>query len=221
MACDAPIYRTPGAGRLPRYCSAACRNRARYWTGLDSGKIKLKGPPPKAVRSASAATAARVRWGAIPEAERSAHAANLARARWGDHVPTARPTKQLRACPFCGNEVLMASNQRTCGDVACRRARNAERMREGGWMKARRAQEFTSRVELFTREQVYERDRWVCGICGGDVNSTLSHPDPMSASLDHKIPLSSGGSHTLDNVQCAHLTCNIAKGNRERARRTA
>ena len=36
----------------------------------------------------------------------------------------------------------------------------------------------------------------------------------MSASLDHIVPLSQGGTHTLGNVQLAHLVCNERKHDR-------
>jgi 5-methylcytosine-specific restriction endonuclease McrA len=36
----------------------------------------------------------------------------------------------------------------------------------------------------------------------------------MRASVDHIVPLSLGGPHTLDNAQLAHLRCNAIKGNR-------
>ena len=59
---------------------------------------------------------------------------------------------------------------------------------------------------------VYERDGWVCGICGDSVDKSLKWPDPMSPSLDHIQPLSKGGHHVLSNVQLAHLECNVRKG---------
>jgi 5-methylcytosine-specific restriction endonuclease McrA len=65
--------------------------------------------------------------------------------------------------------------------------------------------------ERFEPVEVFTRDGWVCGICGGGVDPDLAWPDPMSASVDHKVPLSKGGSHTLGNAQCAHLSCNIKK----------
>ena len=68
-------------------------------------------------------------------------------------------------------------------------------------------------VEKFLNVDVFERDDWLCGLCGEPVDKDLSWPDPMSASLDHIIPLSRGGAHTLDNVQLAHLVCNIRKNN--------
>lgn len=63
--------------------------------------------------------------------------------------------------------------------------------------------------EKFTREAVFERDGWVCGICGDPVSPTAT--GPMKVSLDHIIPMSKGGGHTWDNVQCAHLRCNSIK----------
>jgi len=36
----------------------------------------------------------------------------------------------------------------------------------------------------------------------------------MSVSLDHIVPVSLGGMHSMANVQCAHLFCNLSKNNR-------
>jgi 5-methylcytosine-specific restriction endonuclease McrA len=36
----------------------------------------------------------------------------------------------------------------------------------------------------------------------------------MMASPDHIIPISLGGKHSYENLQCSHLKCNLAKGNR-------
>lgn len=69
-------------------------------------------------------------------------------------------------------------------------------------------------VEPIIARDIFDRDEWLCHLCGEDVDPDLSHPDPLSASLDHIVPLSLGGSHTEDNVACAHLRCNLSKGNR-------
>jgi 5-methylcytosine-specific restriction endonuclease McrA len=61
---------------------------------------------------------------------------------------------------------------------------------------------------------VFERDEWHCQICRSEVDPALAFPHPQSASLDHKVPITKGGSHTYANVQLAHLACNQAKGNR-------
>lgn len=76
----------------------------------------------------------------------------------------------------------------------------------------RRARQRDAWVEDVSRVEIFERDNWTCGICKGRVDPTLQHPDPMSASLDHIIPISRGGEHSRANTQCAHLTCNVRKG---------
>lgn len=53
-----------------------------------------------------------------------------------------------------------------------------------------------------------------CGICGSSIDRSLRHPDPMSPSIDHIVPLSKGGRHSQDNLQWAHLRCNLSKGAR-------
>lgn len=68
--------------------------------------------------------------------------------------------------------------------------------------------------ELIIARDIYERDGWVCGLCGEPVDSERVYPDPLSASLDHVQPISLGGAHSSTNVQCAHLVCNLVKGNR-------
>ena len=64
---------------------------------------------------------------------------------------------------------------------------------------------------------IYERDSWTCGLCGDGIDPDTAWPDPLSASLDHILPLSKGGHHVPENVQAAHLSCNVRKGNRVEA----
>lgn len=65
-----------------------------------------------------------------------------------------------------------------------------------------------------SRPRIYERDGWMCQLCGEPVDPALIFPDRLSATLDHIVPLSLGGTHDPSNVQLAHLGCNSAKGNR-------
>ena len=78
----------------------------------------------------------------------------------------------------------------------------------------RRARKAGATVESFRSEEIYERDGWVCQLCDGRVDRSLAWPEPMSASLDHIVPLSKGGAHSRANVQCSHLDCNVRKGAR-------
>ena len=76
----------------------------------------------------------------------------------------------------------------------------------------RRARRFGgAMIDIFTNEEIFERDNWICGICGKEVDKDLKYPGRMCASLDHILPLSRGGNHTRDNVQLAHMKCNQIK----------
>lgn len=54
------------------------------------------------------------------------------------------------------------------------------------------------------RKEVFERDGYACVYCGSQ----------LSLSLDHVIPQSRGGAHTLDNLVTACRRCNSSKGAR-------
>lgn len=62
------------------------------------------------------------------------------------------------------------------------------------------------------RLAIYERDAWMCWICGiltdrdGDPNADLS------PSLDHFLARARGGTHADENLRCAHRLCNAKRG---------
>lgn len=64
------------------------------------------------------------------------------------------------------------------------------------------------------RKRIFSDSGWTCGICTEPIDPSLAWPHPGSASLDHVVPLSRGGTHTSENCQPAHLRCNIHKGAR-------
>jgi 5-methylcytosine-specific restriction endonuclease McrA len=77
--------------------------------------------------------------------------------------------------------------------------------------QTRRARKLSAFVEDVDPQVVFERDSWTCHICGEAISTDLSHPDPMSASLDHIIPLAKGGEHSYANSGTSHLRCNQRK----------
>lgn len=64
---------------------------------------------------------------------------------------------------------------------------------------------------------IFERDNWTCGLCSEPIDRETFYPDLMSKSIDHVIPLVAGGTDAPDNVQAAHLLCNLRKGARVKA----
>lgn len=69
--------------------------------------------------------------------------------------------------------------------------------------------------ETFTPLDVHARDGWKCQLCCLPIDPEVAWPDPMSASVDHIVPLARGGLHAMSNVQSAHLGCNCRKGDRQ------
>jgi len=92
------------------------------------------------------------------------------------------------------------------------RSKELKRISASTSAHARRVRLESATIERFDPFEIYERDGWVCGLCGVPVPPELNWPDPMSASLDHIMPLSAGGDHSRANAQLAHWICNVRKG---------
>jgi hypothetical protein len=153
--------------------------------------------------------------------------------RTGKHPRALICKVSFPSCLTCG--VIFAARaggqravRATCSDACFRRWRAAlEVIRHanlsGEQLAAHRARRSARRavtqgalvVETFAPTEVFQRDNWLCGLCGEPVDQTLKYPDPMSASLDHVIPISLGGEHSRANTRCSHLICNIRRGNRD------
>lgn len=75
----------------------------------------------------------------------------------------------------------------------------------------RRALKKVTIIEKFRAETVFERDGYICQHCGCKTRMDVHHTDPRYPNLDHIIPLSAGGTHTLKNTQCLCAGCNNKK----------
>lgn len=58
---------------------------------------------------------------------------------------------------------------------------------------------------------MFERDGWLCRICGDPVNRAAKVPELDAPVVDHRVPLAAGGAHAPENWQTAHFYCNSAK----------
>lgn len=124
-------------------------------------------------------------------------------------------------CEICGEEFhprITQPDQRTCGREKCQQRLDTVNKTVTGKRRdvnaRRRAIIAGTNADSIDVMAVFERDAWICQICGHAVDSLLPHPHPFSKSLDHIVPLAAGGGHTWGNVQLAHLSCNIRKGDR-------
>lgn len=212
--------RKQGHGGLARkWCSGACRTRTLHPERRDAGLIYF----PRCFASARNceccdelfiarratsracgqncqkaihAARQRARYAADPDRERSRM--RETRAAWSEEE---REREAARAREW--NRKVGYTDSKRRGD------------------QRRRAAKLGAVTERFDAREVYERDGWRCGICSRRVKPALVWPHPMSASLDHIVPLSRHGDHTRANTRLAHLRCNIRRSNRGDAEQLA
>ena len=129
----------------------------------------------------------------------------------GGRTKATKPRERIQKdCEICGTQFEYryfggANFPKYC--EVCKTRIEADRTRRRRWVTKYAA------LEKIIDLHIYERDNWMCQICGEHVNEHIRWPDPMSSSLDHVVPISKGGEHIENNVQLAHLGCNSRKWN--------
>lgn len=66
-------------------------------------------------------------------------------------------------------------------------------------------------VEEVSYDEVYKRDKGICMICGLPVVQDKFADNNWSGTIDHIVPLSMKGEHSMRNCQLAHRVCNSLK----------
>lgn len=75
----------------------------------------------------------------------------------------------------------------------------------------RRAIVHRNGFEEYNVADIFKRDKFICQICHKKVSKKQKWPHPLSASIDHIVPVSSGGPDAPHNIQTTHLRCNLVK----------
>ena len=71
------------------------------------------------------------------------------------------------------------------------------------------------RTAFEKNRQIILATQEICGICGQPVGRDFKNPHPLSATVDHIIPVAKGGHPSdLANLQLAHRWCNRWKSDR-------
>jgi len=125
-----------------------------------------------------------------------------------------------KVCQSCGERYETSQpHQLTCTKkCASRRTRQTQRQRHGRQDTHRkRARRYGCEYEPVSRTKVFERDGYVCQICGEATSSKYSFDDPWSPTVDHIVPMSKQGAHSYENIQCAHAFCNSVKNDKSDA----
>lgn len=226
-ACPAPYGPRPGApsrertcehcgatyqarwlNKPQRFCTPACRTRASRRTPL-SRPCKRCGTEfaidaKNSRRTYCSATCA-------VEASRKARSCRI----------------YIVDCGECGRPFVARPQHKKMCSAECRKARQARRYHDNPKYRndiiasnhARRANKLGLGDHRITLAYLIERDKGRCQMPVCQFRSRkvaalgAGKRNPRGPSIDHIIPLSRGGTHTLDNVQLAHLKCNRVKHN--------
>ena len=161
--------------------------------------------------------------------------------RTGDaNAPLKNPWTTEWVCVVCGADVPKGSGRRKCCSDNCQAI---DSRHKGNVPKVADCALCGDEIDLFARNyngrkkrtdtrlcdkcgrvnayawsrhlpDLLARDNHTCGICSQHIDTTLKYPNPMSATVDHILPRSLGGTNDVDNLQPSHALCNSTKQDR-------
>ena len=119
--------------------------------------------------------------------------------------------KKPKKCEYCGKEYhSQYLNAKYCSKRCKRKATG----KDNASIRKRCKKYGVYYDPTVTRKRVLERDNYTCQICGKICNpddTTWGTFGPDFPTIDHVIPLAKGGTHTIENTQCACAMCNSYK----------
>jgi 5-methylcytosine-specific restriction endonuclease McrA len=219
LVCATPIERgRRKGGPLPTYCSTACKNRSRQERDRENGVTETRKlqAREKAERHRAQRPVRPCPYCSDPMAGNrrkqcgKTECVKRAKAdRMREYMRTRRADPEIAAKHLEYDRKAQQKRLETVGHWRTVYPEHAARLDA-----QRRMLIQVATVEEFAPRDVYERDGWACRLCSLPIDPTVAWPDSMSASVDHVVPLSKGGEHSMANTQAAHLGCNSRKGDR-------
>ena len=140
----------------------------------------------------------------------------MKREQWADaYIP------HTHICRECGTEFTTTCGDMrsefcciTCAEINERRREHAT-LRHKELMRVKKAlrekQLARAFVEEVSYEKLYARDSGICQICGLPVHPVKGIDNSWDGTIDHIVPISVGGKHSMSNCQLAHRICNSLK----------
>jgi len=203
---------TPKSKTGPRatYCSRPCRRRAEYLRSKESGRYAEMLSASRKVHADRPCSECGVPF--LAKRNDASFCSSACANRWRDRENPARCSmadcdRGVRAKGLCNAHYK--AEKRAAGVY---KPEPWSDRRRDNYQRRKALKKGSSTGLQVLKATIAERDRWHCHLCGEKVEDSLRWPNPLSASLDHVVPLSRGGAHDPANVRLAHLGCNVRKG---------
>ena len=203
--CGKPFWRR-NAFRM-KFCSIECRRKAQHQEMEE--RQRSQQPREKTTYHRSCALCGNVFITAYPNhiycSFECCYSANLRtqREQWAEAY-----TPRTFVCKECGCRVTTEcgkTRREFCSEICEHKYHDrAYKIQRSEQMKA-------AHREPVSFKRIYHRDHGLCGICGLPVPYDKAPEKIWSATIDHIIPLSQGGTHEPGNCQLAHRLCNSIK----------
>lgn len=129
----------------------------------------------------------------------------------------ARPL--IMNCRGCGAAYSPVRTRGSCSvyctDECLRVAHRIQKKSYGSNCNRKRARKYGAYYEPVNPIKVFDRDKWICQLCGIKTPKALRNTyEDNAPELDHIIPISLKGAHSYLNTQCSCRKCNSAKSNK-------
>lgn len=124
----------------------------------------------------------------------------------------------IKECKECGDWYIISNNNKTYCSKECRDRSFNRRHEKNRVNKAKQNGVIDNTITL---KKLAKRDNNICYLCNKEVDwkdyeitNNITICGNMYPSIEHIIPLCSGGTHTWNNVKLAHRLCNSLKGSK-------
>jgi 5-methylcytosine-specific restriction endonuclease McrA len=209
LRCGNGFSRTTcrGGVRYGKYCSQACNVRHRMETGGNVG-CQFKPLPEEEVQARAEANATRARL-VTPEVKALRRIAN-----WRPGL-----MRTVRPCRDCRVKTAGVGERKRrclgCRSLKAEKGRAKAKSLKRIYKSRRRAIERGAHADRIDPIKVFDRDKWLCHLCGTKTPKHLRGSyDDKAPELDHVVPLACGGTHTWGNVKCSCRKCNRIKADK-------
>jgi hypothetical protein len=153
-------------------------------------------------------------------------ACGLVKNRRSANCRKCRKPLRVKSCVSCGREFKPRFSSTVCCSqscqikrtVACAKAKALDKTERGERLRQRRRRASEKRRARGWRarfgrwRRICARDGWVCWLCSNPIDPLLLHPNRMSGTADHVVPLVDGGTDEDSNLRAAHYSCNCKRG---------